>query len=459
MTDSPQVDGPLRLLLVGEPPARPAGLEVTLAREGFRVAETRDLRDVTEAPDVVLATLRDPAAVSPIAETLGYAFGPAVPLVVALDSTERGAAARALAAGATDAMQTPVDLAELSARLKLRRRSRSHARQAAPRLDDALAFASDLVSAWGPEEVLHHLCERVARTLELERCSFVLTTNGHGRVLADDVHAGVLDLDLDLAQYPEIEAARRSGEPVVVGDTASDPIFEPVRRRLAPEQLPRSVIAVPVRAAGCVAGVFMLRPRTARTGLARENITFVAGLARAGASALRGLLPTEHASLAALDDPAGLEARLREEVERARRYALGFSLVLLEVDDFAAFAATRGSSAGERLLAQVAALLRESFRAPDLVARQGTARFAVVLPETVAARAVGAVQRLRSRITDSAWDGLDEGVGPFLTAGLVGYPHPSAETADDVLSLAEAALLRARAQSGDRIGVAEVGAR
>jgi diguanylate cyclase (GGDEF)-like protein len=145
---------------------------------------------------------------------------------------------------------------------------------------------------------------------------------------------------------------------------------------------------------------------------------------------------------------------MRQEVERARRYALGFSLVLLEMDDVPATASTDADDPGnmaQRIRHHLAALLRDTFRAPDLVAAHGANSFALLLPETGAQQALGAVRRLRVRLADEPVDGLV----PAITAGIAGFPHPSGEDAGDVLALASAALLRARAQAGERIGIAE----
>jgi diguanylate cyclase (GGDEF)-like protein len=142
---------------------------------------------------------------------------------------------------------------------------------------------------------------------------------------------------------------------------------------------------------------------------------------------------------------------MREEVERARRYALGFSLVLLEVDEPAATATTGDTPSTTGARGALSRLLRDAFRTPDLVARYGEDGYALLLPETGAAQALGAVRRLRVRLADEPSNGST----PSVAAGIAGFPHPAATEAGDVLALASAALMRARAQAGERIGVAE----
>lgn len=455
MTDSSPDNVDLSVLLLGRAQARPAGLEVALARAGFHVTEADDPAQAAAngaAPDVALATVADAAEVAPVLDALAYGFGPGVPLVVTLSVEAPDATVTALRAGAADALAAPVNLSELCLRLRLRRAHRRSGRSATAALDQSLEFASALVTAQRTEEVLQRICRRVADVLELERCAFVLTPadSDRGRIIADESHAGMLDLDLDLARYPEIDEARRTGEPVVIRDTGTDPRFESVRQhwQLAPPAaVPHSLITVPVKLNGDVAGVFLLRPSSARLTQPGGGLDFVTRLHQAGAAVLLTARQREEAGPDALAAAEELEERMRQEVERARRYALGFSLVLLEVDDVASPEHTGGEDGAESVRRRLADLLRETFRAPDLVAHFGENGFALLLPETGSAQALGAVRRLRVRLTDEPVDGYV----PLITAGIAGFPHPAANDAGDVLALASAALLRARAQAGERI--------
>jgi diguanylate cyclase (GGDEF)-like protein len=149
-----------------------------------------------------------------------------------------------------------------------------------------------------------------------------------------------------------------------------------------------------------------------------------------------------------------LDRRLQEEFERARRYSLSFSLILLGVDELGGLSEQHGQEAAERRRSEVGGVLRRELRVPDFVVPYGADEFAIVLPETDQIGARQSVVRIRQRLAAVPFEGEPRAERPRFSAGIVTYPHPAALQTDDLFALVEAALMRGRAQAGERIGVA-----
>jgi diguanylate cyclase (GGDEF)-like protein len=151
---------------------------------------------------------------------------------------------------------------------------------------------------------------------------------------------------------------------------------------------------------------------------------------------------------------AALDLRMRQEFERARRYSLSFSLILLAVDELRGVRERLGSEAADKLKADVAYALRRELRLPDFVVTYGTNEFAIVLPETGQAGARQSVIRVRERLAVVPSEADPRLEHPRFSAGIVTYPHPAVSQTEELYAMAEAALMRGKAQSGERIGVA-----
>ena len=422
-----------RVLLAGDAAARPAGLERALTRAGFLLTEALPSGGEL-APDAVLVTLAAFSA-SGLQAAMGSGDATSPPVVVLIASPEPDAPANALSLGADDALAAPVHLPELCARLHARIRDRQHPRRT--KREDAVrrsleGLVSEGRTALRPDEVVLALVRRLARAFDLRSCAFVaVEPDGGARLVAE---AG------------QSHAASGREGPLKLGEHPA--IADALRLRLPAGRPDGAVTALPAIAGGRVHGVLELVRCDGAPALTAAQLQYAEQLAEA---AIRALEPTvAHAGNGApgVARPTAaevtLDRRLQEEFERARRYSLSFSLVLLEVC----------AASGGALGAETIERLQRGLRLPDFVSQYGAdGGYAIVLPETGATGARRSVARVREQLIQ----GGSGGGAPDnpLSAGIVTYPHPAVTQADDLFALVEAALARGRAQSGERVGVAD----
>jgi diguanylate cyclase (GGDEF)-like protein len=135
---------------------------------------------------------------------------------------------------------------------------------------------------------------------------------------------------------------------------------------------------------------------------------------------------------------------LDTEIERSMRYGRRFVLALCDLDDFKRINDTDGHPAGDRALEGVAALLERSIRASDYAFRIGGDEFALLLPETDAAEAQEAVERIVAALAGDSV--LAAGLG--ISFGLALFPVHG-KTPEELIRRADQALYAAKRSDGD----------
>ena len=133
-----------------------------------------------------------------------------------------------------------------------------------------------------------------------------------------------------------------------------------------------------------------------------------------------------------------LAAELGREMARAERTNAPLALAFLDVDYFKAYNDRHGHSAGDTLLTGLVAAWRQELRPTDTLARFGGEEFVVLIPGTDIDSARGIVERLRGSIPEAQ----------TCSAGIA--MHQPGEPADTLLSRADQALYRAKADGRDR---------
>ncbi|EYD70945.1 diguanylate cyclase [Limimaricola hongkongensis] len=140
---------------------------------------------------------------------------------------------------------------------------------------------------------------------------------------------------------------------------------------------------------------------------------------------------------------------------QARRRPVG--VMLLDIDLFKAVNDTHGHAAGDEVLRQVAARLRDGLRPADLLARIGGEEFLVAMPDTSLDQARSAAERLRHRIREAPFR-ISETRGSCRVTVSVGVAlgprgtDPETE-AEALMSRADAALYAAKTTGRNRVTV------
>jgi diguanylate cyclase (GGDEF)-like protein len=149
-------------------------------------------------------------------------------------------------------------------------------------------------------------------------------------------------------------------------------------------------------------------------------------------------------------------ARLENEIERAERFGSPLSLVMLDIDKFKSVNDTYGHQQGDRVLVEVARVLRRLSRDVDLPARYGGEEMAVVLPQTDLRGAEQGAERMRAAIEGMQIQRLDGGGLLPITAsfGVASFPAEGHDKTALIAS-ADAALYRAKRGGRNRVERAE----
>jgi diguanylate cyclase (GGDEF)-like protein/putative nucleotidyltransferase with HDIG domain len=150
--------------------------------------------------------------------------------------------------------------------------------------------------------------------------------------------------------------------------------------------------------------------------------------------------------LTALPNRMGLQQALEKEVERARSDERPVSLLLVDIDHFKSLNERLGISGGDKILQELAVMLKDSTRLIDTVARSGGQEFAVLLPQIDGNGAFLLAEKILSRMRGSM---LGSPQGITASAGVAEFPGHAADPAE-LVAVSDRALQAAKALGRDR---------
>ncbi|WP_190275277.1 PAS domain S-box protein [Pseudodesulfovibrio mercurii] len=138
------------------------------------------------------------------------------------------------------------------------------------------------------------------------------------------------------------------------------------------------------------------------------------------------------------------------EVQRAKRYALPLTVLMLDIDYFKSINDTYGHAAGDLVLKALSASVSATLRASDIFGRLGGEEFAVILPQTDIDEGAEAAERLRETLAGLAVEVGDESITFTVSMGVTRICAGD-KTVEDVLNRADEALYKAKRMGRNRV--------
>jgi len=463
------------------------GYDVVPANGGVSCIEQLEKR----APDLILLDILMPDAdgCQLLERIKGDDRWRDLPVLMLSAQPPEDASVKSLGLGAADFIRKPYRPKELLARVQAQLRMGAllrSTRAALMRTEEQLVRAQqdadsrrklvdilhEVTGDLSVSELFHLLVRRAARALGVSHCSVVLARPGEPQatVVAAFENPGLQHLPVQLERYPELKAALDSGQPVLVEDLDTHPLYEGVRHVWGIEGLEvpiRSVIALPFSIDRGQYGVFLVRRTRDQERFGPADLEFAQAVITAAVAVIQRaqMVESTMADNARLEqlaqtDPLtqllnrrALTERIAAEMERTLRYDSTMALLMIDLDHFKRVNDTYGHLVGDDVLRDVAPLLSDTIRTADIVARYGGEEFLVFLPETDDAGAESFADRIRRAIETHpfASDSLPEPLRLTASIGVAVYPAARIESVEDLFARADAALYRAKADGRNRV--------
>jgi diguanylate cyclase (GGDEF)-like protein len=155
-------------------------------------------------------------------------------------------------------------------------------------------------------------------------------------------------------------------------------------------------------------------------------------------------------ALTGLANRAYILAAIEREIERGTRYGRGFCLLMADLDNLKAVNDSYGHRAGDRVLAQVADIIRDGVRRIDTPSRLGGDEFVVLLPETDPTGAFVVAEKIRQGVAAMRTVERDRPLPVSVSIGLVAWPGDGA-TLDQLMNSVDGRMYTSKRRGKNRI--------
>ncbi len=329
-----------------------------------------------------------------------------------------------------------------------------------------LAMSGELSQSLDPRQVANLMAGHLARAMGVDECAISYWDRAAGRVESlgyfPSLALEAMEPYFEVAGFPETLRVLERQETVIID--ADDPAADPAEVSLLHREGNRVLAMLPLVAKGQAIGLVEMFSKSP-VDWDGQRLELARTMANEAAMALENARLYEDARKLADRDPLTgfynhrfLHERLGEEVVRSQRGRRPLSLLMLDLDDFKLVNDTFGHLFGDRVLTWGAELIRSTLRASDVPARYGGDEFALILPDTDAANAARAAERILEAFRARPYLGEQRGPVPLAASiGVATFPADG-RTATELIAAADAALYQVKRDGGHDVAAAGAGA-
>lgn len=212
------------------------------------------------------------------------------------------------------------------------------------------------------------------------------------------------------------------------------------------------VVIIPLKAKDKVNGLIVADNFITRKPITKDDIRMLTMLGnQAGLAIENSQLYEKTVMQAHMDSLTGLwnhgyfQFLLQNELEATKAASSHLSLVMLDIDDFKIYNDALGHQAGDKILKELATLLKNQSRKMDHVCRYGGEEFTVILPQTDKKEALLIAERLREDIEKYVF--VHEEILPqkklTISLGIASCPEDG-QTSSDLITTSDKLLYQAK---------------
>jgi len=200
----------------------------------------------------------------------------------------------------------------------------------------------------------------------------------------------------------------KEGEPLLVKNVDSE--FPRFSQAKLGRYKSKSFLIAPLKDKDKTFGVINITERRDSEVFTEEDLKLILLISPLVVSQIEKIQLSEQVeNLSNLDSLTGLfnhryfQEHLSQEIDRAQRYRRPLGLIMLDIDDFQEYNENHGYAMGDRVLVQMADILKNNLRKVDIASRYAGEEFVIIIPDTRKKQAAIVAEKLRDKVASAVF--------------------------------------------------------